>query len=66
MLKCLCNLYKNCRVIDILMNVDKEKFSEAVALYGKPEFLRVYCSFCIKALYAKRFKIVKYSVVNTL
>jgi len=65
-MKCLVNLYKNCRVIDILLNTDKEKFNEAVTLYGKPDFLRNYCAFCIKALYARRFKIVKYSVVNTL
>jgi len=63
--KCLFKLYNYCRIIDIL-STDKEKFNAVVALYGMPEFLRIYCAFCIKALYARRFKIVKYSVVNTL
>jgi hypothetical protein len=58
MKKCLFNLYKQCRVISLYSDAEKD--------YGKVEFVRNYCAFCIKALYAKRFKIVKYSVVNTL
>jgi len=65
-MKCLFNLYRMCRVLDILQNMDKERYTAVVAMYGKVEFLRNYCAFCIKSLYARRFKIVKYSVVNTL
>jgi hypothetical protein len=58
MKKCLFNLYKQCRIISL--------YQEVANMYGKVEFVRNYCAFCIKALYARRFKIVKYSVVNTL
>jgi len=69
-MKCLFNLYRTCRVLDILnkeiYTLDREKYTAVVDMYGKVEFLRNYCAFCIKSLYARRFKVVKYSVVNTL
>jgi hypothetical protein len=56
--KCLFGLYRYCKVVVLAQNT--------IDIYGKIEFIRNYCAFCIKAIYAKRFKIVKYSVVNTL
>jgi len=67
-MKCITKLYRDCHIIKEACEVlqDKDRCNELAQLYLKPEFLRNYCSFCIKAVYARRFKVVKYSVVNTL
>jgi hypothetical protein len=41
MKKCLFNLYKQCRVISLYQEAEKD--------YGRVEFVRNYCAFCIKA-----------------
>jgi hypothetical protein len=56
--KCLFGLHRYCKVVAFVQ--------DAATIYGKIEFIRNYCAFCIKAIYAKRFKMVRYSVVNTL
>jgi hypothetical protein len=67
-MKCITKLYRECHIVKVACEIlqDKERCSEFVSLYLRPEFLRSYCAFCIKAVYARRFKVVKYSVVNTL
>jgi hypothetical protein len=66
-MKCLFNLYRECRVLNVLdSETTMQRKIELTKDFGSEKFIKNYCSFCIKSLYAKRFKIVKYSVVNTL
>jgi hypothetical protein len=66
-MKCLFNLYRECRVLNVLdTEITQNRKIELVKDFGSEKFIKNYCSFCIKSLYAKRFKVIKYSVVNTL
>ena len=66
-MKCLFNLYRECRVLNVLdTEITQNRKVELVNEFGSEKFIRNYCSFCIKSLYAKRFKVIKYTVVNTL
>jgi hypothetical protein len=58
-LDCILRLYRSCKIHEVVKEQEKEKFASV-------EWLKTYCSLCIKALYAKRFKRIKYSVVVTL
>jgi hypothetical protein len=57
--KCLFDLHKYCVV---LAKVETKHF------YGDDEFIKLYCSMCVKSVYAKaKARISKrYIVVNTL
>ena len=57
--KCLFDLHKYCIVMNRV---------EPRVMFGDVEFVKLYCSMCVKARYAKaKFKLInRYSVVNTL
>jgi hypothetical protein len=57
--KCLFNLHKYCIV---LSRVETKHY------YGTDEFIKLYCSMCVKSVYAKaKSRIAKrFVVVNTL
>jgi len=67
-MKCLFNLYGECRVIKVICENDalKERCIEVTAEYGSEKFIKTYCAMCIKATYAKAKKHIKMTVVNTL
>jgi hypothetical protein len=62
--KCLFKLYRACNIINTLCQ-DQQSCDKAKD-FGSEKFVKLYCAMCIKSLYAKRFKLIKYSVVNTL
>ena len=68
MYPCLFNLVDtgNCEVLEKIREVNKEVYDDIRKEYGKPKFIKHYCSYCVKSLYASRFKEGKYTVVNTL
>ena len=57
--KCLFNLHNKCIVLAKI---------EAKHMYGEDEFIRMYCSMCVKSMYARaKMRMSKrYIVVNTL
>jgi len=57
--KCLFDLHKYCIVLSKI---------ETKHMYGEDEFIRIYCSMCVKSVYAKaKLRISKrFTVVNTL
>jgi len=69
-MKCLFNLYKECRVIKTLAYSETQeavlRAQELAREFGSEKFIKVYCSMCIKSVYAKSKKQVRLSVVNTL
>lgn len=62
---CLIGLYEKCRIYDNIKDLIKQ---EKAPEWGTPEWMKVYCAMCLKAVYAqahlKRADEVK--VVNTL
>jgi len=66
-MRCLLNLTDSGKC-ELLENIKSEEdaFKEARKEYGTPNFFKNYCAWCIKALYASRFKHGKYTVVSTL
>jgi len=66
-MRCLFGLYRECRVLKVLdTEITQNRRVELMKDFGSERFIKNYCSFCIKSLYAKRFKVIKYSLVNTL
>jgi len=65
---CIFNLTDtdNCVVLEKIKEKNEKVYDEIRKEFGKPKFIKHYCSFCIKSLYASRFKEGKYTVVNTL
>ena len=64
---CLFNVVNDkCEVLGKLKDANKDVYNEINKEFGKPKFIKYYCSYCVKALYASRFKEGKYTVVNTL
>ena len=68
---CIIGLYDRCRVYEFLRNKYEklgmgQKLVELEAKFGEVEWLKTYCSMCVKAAYAKSKKDIKYTVVNTL
>lgn len=58
--RCLFRLRKQCVIVKDITTVKYE--------FGSPEFIHLYCSMCVKSVYAKAKirQINKFSVVNTL
>jgi len=63
-----CSHFVVVLVVELVCGSDayKERCADLASRYATEEFIKTYCAFCIKALYARRFKVVKYSLVNTL
>ena len=67
-MKCLLNLTDSnkCELLERIKEENEESYKEARKVYGTSNFFKNYCAWCIKALYASRFKHGKYTVVSTL
>jgi hypothetical protein len=65
-MKCLFKLYRVCNIINVLCQDQHQQSCDKAKEFGSEKFVKLYCAMCIKSLYAKRFKLIKYSVVNTL
>jgi hypothetical protein len=67
-MRCLLNLTDSgkCELLERIKEENEESFKEAKKEYGTPNFFRNYCSWCVKTLYALRFKKGKFTVVSTL
>ena len=67
-MKCLIGLHKYCKVIDSLEGEQglQMRKSMLVGEYGSEKFLKTYCAMCVKAVYASRFRKIRYVLVNTL
>jgi hypothetical protein len=65
---CIFNLTDtgDCVVLEKIREKNEKVYDEIRKEFGKPKFIKHYCSYCVKALYASRFKEGKYTVVNTL
>jgi hypothetical protein len=55
-----------CELLENIKSENEDAFKEAKKMYGNPDFFKNYCAWCIKMLYASRFKRGKYTVVSTL
>ena len=64
--RCLYILRRECIVFKRLL--DKEEYEKLLEDWGSPDWVKLHCAMCVKAMYAKaKFKAVnRYSVVNTL
>ena len=67
-MRCLLALADSnkCELLETIKAENEDSFKEARKMYGSPDFFKNYCAWCIKALYASRFKRGKYTVVSTL
>jgi hypothetical protein len=67
-MKCLLKLTDSdkCEVLERIREENEDVFKEARKIYGSPDFFKNYCAWCIKVLYASRFKKGKYTMVSTL
>jgi hypothetical protein len=67
-MKCLLSLTDSnkCELLERIKEENEDAYKEAKKEYGTPDFFKNYCAWCIKVLYASRFKRGKYSVVSTL
>jgi len=67
-MRCLLNLTDSskCELLENIKAENEEAYKEAKRMFGSPDFFKNYCAWCIKALYASRFKSGKYTVVSTL
>jgi hypothetical protein len=61
-------LNRYCKVVDALEGEQglQVRKSMLIGEYGSEKFIKTYCAMCVKAVYASRFKKIKYVVVNTL
>jgi hypothetical protein len=65
-MNCIFLLFPSCHVLENICKENEDLCKELKKMYGKKEFLREYCSMCIKSVYASRFIKGKIVVVNTL
>jgi len=67
-MRCLLALTDSnkCELLERIKEENEDAFKEARKMYGSPDFFKNYCAWCIKTLYASRFKRGKYTVVSTL
>ena len=67
-MRCLLALTDSnkCELLDRIKEENEDAFKDAKKMYGSPDFFKNYCAWCIKTLYASRFKRGKYTVVSTL
>jgi hypothetical protein len=67
-MRCLLGLADSgkCELLENIKAENEEAYKEAKRMYGSPDFFKNYCAWCIKTLYASRFKSGKYTVVSTL
>jgi len=67
-MKCLLSISDSgfCELLNKIKEVNEVAYREARKLVGTADFFKNYCSWCIKSLYAMRFKTGKYTVVSTL
>ena len=67
-MRCLLNLTDSgkCDLLENIKSENEDAYKEAKKMYGSPDFLKNYCAWCIKTIYAMRFKKGKYTVVSTL
>ena len=62
MTKCLFKLYRECHVLSLL-----EQSKSVKPEYGSTEFIKTYCSMCIKSKYARaKYMMARKSVFISL